>query len=187
MAKEFQRQYYTKCQACKDKDKCGWHEVTENGIILDCKAFYYVFCDLENKDRNPVGDPEEMRKFHKEAEKRVFVTPALVTNGILAVELALKYLNYKENRTFDCIHDISDLFYSLPEIHRNELESLLKKKTHQNDATLRTNLNQIRDFFVQWRYFFEQPAIGYSNFLLDSIHVICDYACEIYDNRMMTD
>ena len=34
---------------------------------------------------------------------------------------------------------------------------------------------------------FEQPAIGYSNFLLDSIHVICDYACEIYDNRMMTD
>lgn len=151
--------------------------MTPAGVLLACKAFYIVFCELEERCRVPHGDQEAMRRFYEETdvERRPFLAPALVTNGVLSVELALKALTLRETGSFECIHYLDELFYSLPDIHLSALSSLIKEKAHQNDVTLRENLVMIRNCFVEWRYFFEADSIGYSGFLLEFIHIVCDY------------
>ena len=171
------------CQTCDKAADCEFLKrlfqkpYDASSVILDCKAFYIVFCELEERCRIP-DDPEEKKRYHEEtdARKRPYLTPAMVTNGVLAAELALKALTLKETGTFDCIHDLDKLFYALPEEHREALSSLIKAKSCQNDATLKKNLETISNFFVDWRYFFQFEAIGFSNFLPEFIHIVCDYA-----------
>ena len=171
------------CQTCDKAADCEFLKLLfqkpydASGVLLDCKAFYIVFCELEERCRIP-DDPEEKKRYHEESDagKRPYLTPAMVTNGVLAAELALKALTLKETGTFDCIHDLDKLFYALPEEHRETLSSLIKEKSYQNDATLKRNLETISNFFVDWRYFFQFEAIGYSNFLPEFIHIVCDYA-----------
>lgn len=153
-----------------------------SGILLDCKAFYIVFRELEERCRIP-DDLEEEKRYHEESDagKRPFLTPAMVTNGVLAAELALKALTLRETGTFDCIHDLDKLFCSLPPVHKAALSDILKKKTHQNDATLKANLETISSFFQKWRYFFQHDTIGYGNFLPEFIHIVCDYALGVHD------
>lgn len=154
------------------------------GVILDCKSFYTVFCELEERCRIPLDNPEKLNLHDEETdtEKHPFLTPAMVTNGILAAELALKALTLNETGTFDCIHNINTLFYNLSDVHRKVISSIIKEKAHQNDITLKANLDTISNFFTEWRYFFEKEAIGYSNFLSDFIHIVCDYAIENIEN-----
>lgn len=171
------------CQTCDKAADCDFLKLLfqkpydASGVLLDCKAFYIVFCELEERGCIP-DDPEEKKRYHEESDagKRPFLTPAIVTNGVLAAELALKALTLGETGTFDCIHDLDKLFYSLPDNHRGALSCLIKEKAHQNDATLKTNLETISNFFQEWRYFFQRESIGYSNFLLEFIHIVCDYA-----------
>jgi len=172
-----------RCTVCDRADDCEYLQslmqapYDASGVLMDCKAFYTVFCELEERCRVPFGDPAKMREYLEEdAGKRPFLTPAVVTNGALAAELALKALTLVETGTFDCVHELDKLFYSLPETHLRALSSLIKDKAHQNDATLRTNLETISGFFVEWRYFFESDSIGCSGFLLEFIHIVCDYA-----------
>lgn len=155
------------------------------GVLLDCKAFYTVFCELEERCHIPFDNSEKMKQYHEETDtgKRPFLTPAMITNGVLAAELALKALTLRETGTFDCIHDLEKLFYALPPIHKAALSDLVKKKTYQSDATLKSNLGLIRNFFVDWRYFFERENIGYSNFLPEFIHIVCDYALGVQDEH----
>lgn len=188
MSKKTPKKYEIKqpkqCQRCDKASDCDYLKLLfqkpfdASGVLLGCKAFYTVFCELEERCRVPFGDPENMKQYHEDsnAGKRPFLDPAMVTNGVLAAELALKSLTLKETGTFDCIHDLSKLFYALPDKHREALSSLIKEKTHQNDASLKVNLEAISNFFVGWRYFFESESKGYSNFLPEFIHVVCDYA-----------
>ena len=113
--------------------------------------------------------------------------PALVTNGVLAAELALKALTLMETGTFDCIHNIDKLFCALPEKHKSALSELIKEKAQQSDETLKFNLEIISNFFVEWRYFFQFDAIGYSGFLLDFIHIVCDYAIGKIESNATSD
>ena len=174
----------TKCQSCDKKANCEFLKLLYqkpfdvSSVLLDCKAFYTVFCELEECCRVTFGDPEKMKQYHEETEagKRPFLTSAMVTNGVLAAELALKALTLREKGTFDCIHDLDKLFYDLPDVHKKALSDLVKKETHQNYATLKTNLETISNFFQEWRYFFESESIGFSNFLPEFIHIVCDYA-----------
>ena len=187
-AKASARKYEIKaprsCEVCDRAESCEFlkllHEKSydASGVLLACKAFYTVFCELEERCRVPHDDPDVMRRFHEEADtgKRPYLDPALVTNGVLAAELVLKALILRETGSFECTHYLDKLFYSLPAEHLDTLTSLIKEETHQNDETLRVNLEIIRDFFVEWRYFFESEAIGYGRFLLEFIHIVCDYA-----------
>ena len=183
-----------KCQSCDKAPGCVFLKLLfqkpydASGVLLDCKAFYIVFCELEERCRIP-NDPEEKKRYHDEsdAEKRPFLTPAMVTNGVLAAELALKALILRETGTFDCIHFLDKLFYALPENHRNVLSTLIKEKSHQNDATLKTNLETIGNFFQEWRYFYESETMGYSNFLPEFIHIVCDYAIAEIENGDIDD
>ena len=180
-----------RCQYCKKSPNCVFLKFLSqkpydaSGILLDFKAFYTVFCELEEQCRIPIGDTEKMELKHAESEagKRPFLTPAMITNGVLATEIALKALMLKETGTFDCIHDLDKLFYALPDNHRDALSSLIKAKAHQNDATLKTNLETISNYFQEWRYFFQFELMGYSNFLPEFIHIVCDYALSEFGNN----
>lgn len=181
--KKYEIKQPKRCQSCDKAVDCEFLKhlyqkpYDVSGVLLDCKAFYIVFCELEERCRIP-DDPEEKKRYHEESDagKRPFLTPAMVTNGVLAAELALKALTLRETGTFDCIHDLDKLFFALPDNHREALSSLIKEKAHQNDMTLKTNLNTISNFFQKWRYFFQSESIGYSNFLSVFIHIVCDYA-----------
>ena len=142
MPRKFEIKQPERCKSCDKADKCDFlthlfqKPFDASGVLLDCKAFYIVFCDLEERCKIPFDDPEKLRQYDEEAEagKHPFLTPALVTNGVLAAELALKALTLKETGTFDCIHDLDKLFYSLPDVHKNALSATIKEKAHQNDA-----------------------------------------------------
>ena len=172
------------CQCCDNAGDCAFLKqlyekpFDASSILLNCKAFYIVFCELEERCRIPYGDPETMMEKCEEtdARKRPYLDPAMITNGVLAAELALKALTLRETGTFECIHDINKLFYNLPSVHKTALSNLLNMKTCQNDTTLKKNLEIISNFFQKWRYFFEYDSIGYSGFLLAFIHIVCDYA-----------
>ena len=189
MPKKYEIKQPKRCQSCDKAADCEFLELLyqkpydASGVLLDCKAFYIVFCELEERCRVPFGDPEKMKQYHEETDagNRPFLTPAMVTNGVLAAELALKALILRETGTFDCIHYLDKLFYALPDNHRDALSSLIKEKAHQNDATLKTNLKIIGDFFHKWRYLFESESVGYSNFLPEFIHIVCDYALGVHD------
>ena len=60
----------------------------------------------------------------------------------------------------------------------------LKDKAHQSDDTIRFNLNQINNHFQDWLYFYEKDAIGYTGFMTDFIHIVCDYALGIGKERI---
>ena len=188
ITKKYENKQPKICQSCDKAANCEFLKLLHqkpfdaSGVLLDCKAFYIVFCELEERCRIP-DDPEKKKQYHEESDagKRPFLTPAMVTNGVLAAELALKALTLREPGTFDCIHDLDKLFYALPDNHRNALSSLIKEKAHQNDVTLKTNLETISNFFQEWRYFFQRESIGYSNFLTEFIHIVCDYALGVHD------
>ena len=191
MPKKFEIKQPQKCQTCDKADDCEFLKLLlqkpfdASGVLLDCKSFYTVFCELEERCRIPHGDPEEMQHFEDDflTGKRPFLIPAMVTNGVLAAELALKTLTLKETGAFDCIHDLDKLFYALPEDHKAELSAQIKEKSHENDATLKENLEAISNFFQDWRYFFERESISYNNFLPEFIHIVCDYAIADIDNE----
>lgn len=183
-AKKYEIKALQRCGECDKAQYCKYlkylHErpYDASGVLLACKAFYTVFCELEERCRVPFDNPDAMRRFHEETDvgKRPFLDPVLVTNGALAAELAMKALTLWETGSFECIHYLDELFFSLPNAHLDALSSLIKDRAHQNDETLRENLEMIRNFFVEWRYFFESDSIGYSGFLLEFIHIVCDYA-----------
>lgn len=184
MVRKYEITEPSRCRNCDKRDNCEFLEKIQQapfdsfGVVLDCKSFYYTFCELEKTkesyrhsiDSNDVND--------EGISTKPFLDPALVVNGVLAAELALKALILEETGLFDCIHDLEKLFNALPEPHKTALTDRLKAGAHQNDATLCANLRIIKDFFVEWRYFFVKEALGYSGFLLSFVHIVCDYVID---------
>lgn len=173
-----------KCENCPKKDDCVKvdKDFTAKEILIDCEAFYYVFNKLEEFDTYPRlnGDVEKHKQDMLEYEKKhkdvPMLTPPLIANGTLAVELALKFLIFKEKGEYECGHHLLFLFNQLTEPHRTVLTERICKEAHQNETTLTENLNNISNLFEDFRYFYEHEILGYSNFLNDFIHIVCDYA-----------
>ena len=174
------------CRHCKfqNSEKCSdcKKNSTESSILYDCENFYYAFKLIENYHKTPTftGDIEQYRKEMTEYEKNAEDTPILmqplVVNGALALELALKYLIYKENGEFDCTHNPQNLYNSLPDSHKIVLTEKIFKELHQNGETMQFNLNNIANLFEHGRYSFDYNLLGYSNFFTEIVHVVCDYA-----------
>ncbi|MBD5146273.1 MAG: HEPN domain-containing protein [Ruminococcus sp.] len=178
---------WDKCKTCKDKDNCN--KINKNFtfkiILMDCEGFYYIFKELEKFVHFPTltGDIEKYEQKLLEYEKKHENIPDLnsqmVVNGTLAVELALKSLLFKENGEFECIHNLEELFGQLPEPHKSILTDKIYKEAHQNAETMASNLSNISNLFEKFRYVFECDIIGYSNFLNNFIHIVCDYAISL--------
>lgn len=178
---------WDKCKTCENKDNCNKinKDLTFKMILIDCEGFYYIFKELESFIHFPTltGDIEkyeqEILEYEKKHENIPFLKPQMVVNGTLAVELALKSLIFKENEEFECIHNLKKLFDQLPEPHKSILTDKIYQEAHQNAETMAINLSNISNLFEKYRYVFEQVNIGYSNFLNDFIHIVCDYAISL--------
>ena len=96
-------------------------------MVLEWESFYYFFKQLEeceklptlseNKDKNI----EAIDDYIKRREGIPTLTSPLVVNGALAVELALKFLIFKEMGSYECIHNLKCLFEQMPGCHKNAL------------------------------------------------------------------
>lgn len=176
-----------KCLDCKQLEQCKSKDqsLTTKGIVLDCEGFYYVFKKLEQFEQHPKfdGDLESYEDaITAYGEKHMgapFLSPPLVVNGALAAELVLKFLIFKENGGFNCIHNLQMLFEQLPTNHRTALSETIYQQAHQNKETLRINLSNIANLFEDYRYFFGKERIGYTNFFNDFVHITCDYAISL--------
>ena len=179
-----------KCENCDNKDKCTHNDqiITAFSILLDCEGFYYVFRKLEKLDEKPklCSDVEKLKKEMEEYEKAheniPFLSPPLVTNGALALELAMKFLIFKENKEFECGHNLEVLFSQIPDVHSKLLKEKIYKEAHQNEETFNANIKNIANLFMDYRYFFEHESVGYSNFFTDLVHIVCDYALSMKED-----
>lgn len=154
---------------------------TADGLFINCQGFYHVFCELEKEEKSRIGNSEDI-----ERERGIFLAPAMITNGVLSTELALKFLICEETIDYPATHRINDLFECLPDKHRQSLSKILKDRTHQNDSSLKKCIDQISDAFVQWRYSNEHASLGYSGFLMDFIHIVFGYAGDVYNSIYMS-
>ena len=158
----------------------------EYGVLLACKSFYYTYTQLRKQSffaHQNESNEEKLARLDAEImseEEPPFLFPALVTNGSLATELALKYLVAKETGILKKGHYLSDLYFNqLPPKHRNALNEGLFHDAHQNEATLKSNLLQYDKHFEQARYFYEKDAIGITRFFDDFVRIVCDYAITV--------
>ena len=117
-----------------------------------------------------------------------------IVNGALAAELALKFLIFKENGEFECIHNLQRLFEQLPDCHKTILSNTICEQAHQNEETLNWSLSNIANLFEDFRYSFGKEYLGFSDFFNIFVHIVCDYAIAhkpVYDDseeyNMMTD
>lgn len=173
-----------KCLECENLSQCQTDNnmITASAILVDCEAFYYIFRQIEDIEKRPIfnGDIDKYVKaveYYEESHKDIpFLTPPLVANGALAVELALKFLIFKENGAFECIHNLKKLYEQLPEPHKTRLTNQIFAEAHQNSQTLDMNLSNISNLFEDYRYFFSKASVGFSGFFNDFIHIICNYA-----------
>lgn len=158
------------------------NSINTDSIFMESQAFYYVFCSLVDKCIFPFRDADKQKQFIKDHQlgKTPDLTAACITNGMLAVELSLKYLTYKETGQFRRKHEIDILFNDLPEKHKREITKIIKEDAYQNEETLSENLKGISNFFVEFRYLFEQKGIGFSGFLFKFVHIVCRYCYNHY-------
>lgn len=176
-----------KCLDCKQLEQCDRknQSLTAKGIVLDCEGFYFVFKKLEQLEQRPKFDgnletyENAITIFEEQHMGVLYLSPTLVVNGALAAELALKFLIFKENGEFDCIHNLHKLFEQLPTCHKSALSGIIYQQAHQNKETLKINLLNIANLFEDYRYFFGKEHLGYSNFFNDFVHIVCDYAISL--------
>ena len=176
----------TKCIGCEHLDDCRNRDqsATTKCILLECESFYYVFKELEKFEKRPFYDgntakyEETLLAYEKKHEGVPMLTYPLVVNGAFAAELALKFLIFKENLKFDCIHSLYELFYQLPSKHKDTLTEIIYTQAHQNAETLKFNLSNIANLFEDFRYAFGKEQLGFSNFFNDFVHIVCDYALQ---------
>lgn len=174
-----------KCLECSYSHECqnaDTSSFTAKLILLDCEAFYFTFKYLEEIEMRPVFNgnldeyAEAARQYNETHRLLPDLTPPFVTNGTLATELALKFLIFKENGAFDCIHNLKKLYEKLPEPHKTVLTDRICCQAHQNLQTLDFQLTNIANLFEDFRYCFGKSTLGFSGFLIDFIHIVCNYA-----------
>lgn len=172
-----------KCTSCDHRDECirSNQALTAYGILIDCEAFYYVFCEIERAEQLPIFDSDidkykkEFAEYYEVYKSIPFLMPALMTNGALAFELAMKFLIFNENGEFECGHDLAALFSQMPKLHSEKIKQRVYKELVQDENTFIRNMEQISNVFVDGRYFFEHEGVGYTSFFTGLVHITCDY------------
>lgn len=174
------------CSSCPERKAC--EKCIADGILIDCRGFYYVFCYLDEETRMPVypGDQTQFEAtiddyFDKNAARLGLHMPKW-TNGAFAAELALKYLYFRENERYGDIHGLYELFYGLPEIHQVELVNRIKRDAHQSDESMEEQLKFISNAFVKSRYFFEYDTVAFTGLFDPFVRIVCEYAFA-YDSK----
>lgn len=173
-----------KCDVCEHLEQCRNRDnsLTIKMMVIECESFYYLFKQLEEFEKLPtLSDNEEKNletidEYINRHEGIPSLMSPFVVNGALAVELALKFLIFKEKGSYECIHNLQRLFDQLPDCHKNALTEIICKQAHQNDETLKFNITNISNLFEDFRYSFGKEHVGYTNFFNEFVHIVCEYA-----------
>lgn len=164
-----------KCAVCEHLEQCrnSDNSLTIKRMALEWESFYYFFKQLEeceklptlseNKDKNI----EAIDDYIKRREGIPTLTSPLVVNGALAVELALKFLIFKEMGSYECIHNLKCLFEQMPGCHKNALTEIICEQAHQNDETLKFNLTNISRLFEDFDTLLEKNILDIQIFLMN--------------------
>lgn len=172
------------CSSCPEREAC--EKLITEGILIDCKSFYYVYCWLSEETRMPVycGDQKQFEAAVDAYFEKKFAQPDLQipqwTNGAFAAELALKYLYAREHKRYGSIHGLYELFYGLPEIHRAALINRIKRDAHQSDESMEEQLRFISNAFVKSRYFFEYDTVAFTGLFDPFVRIVCDYVISFH-------
>lgn len=137
-----------KCTVCEQFEQCRNRNnlLTSRQMVVVCEGFYYIFNQLEEFEKIPVlgesieKNQEVIDDYKKRHEGIPSLMSPLVVNGALAVELALKFLIFKEQGVYECIHNLQRLFGQLPDCYKDVLTEMIYKEAHQNEETLKVNL-----------------------------------------------
>lgn len=164
-----------KCAVCEHLEQCrnSDNSLTIKRMALEWESFYYFFKQLEeceklptlseNKDKNI----EAIDDYIKRREGIPTLTSPLVVNGALAVELALKFLIFKEMGSYECIHNLKCLFEQMPGCHKNALTEIICEQAHQDDETLKFNLTNISRLFEDFDILLEKNILDIQIFLMN--------------------
>lgn len=164
-----------KCDVCEHLEQCrnSDNSLTIKRMALEWESFYYFFKQLEeceklptlseNKDKNI----EAIDDYIKRREGIPTLTSPLVVNGALAVELALKFLIFKEMGSYECIHNLKCLFEQMPGCHKNALTEIICEQAHQDDETLKFNLTNISRLFEDFDTLLEKNILDIQIFLMN--------------------
>lgn len=164
-----------KCAVCEHLEQCrnSDNSLTIKRMALEWESFYYFFKQLEeceklptlseNKDKNI----ETIDDYIKRREGIPTLTSPLVVNGALAVELALKFLIFKEMGSYECIHNLKCLFEQMPGCHKNALTEIICEQAHQDDETLKFNLTNISRLFEDFDTLLEKNILDIQIFLMN--------------------
>lgn len=129
-------------------------------------------------DGNQENFEKEIECYLEKRLGRPFLQIPQWTNGAFAAELALKFLFAREGQSYGNIHNLKDLFYNLPEIHKAELLNRIKTQAYQSERTLEIQLSGFSNAFAKSRYFFEYGSFGFSGLFDSFVKIICEYAFE---------
>lgn len=156
-------------EQCRNSD----NSLTIKRMALEWESFYYFFKQLEeceklptlseNKDKNI----EAIDDYIKRREGIPTLTSPLVVNGALAVELALKFLIFKEMGSYECIHNLKCLFEQMPGCHKNALTEIICEQAHQDDETLKFNLTNISRLFEDFDTLLGKNILDIQIFLMN--------------------
>ena len=108
---------FSSCEACGIQEDCDLQ--TGYQILVDSDGFFYAYELLLKDTRQPIfiRDQEEYEKKLGESVEKIGQPPmlyAIVTNGAMAAELAMKYLTYRRYHEFVQHHRLDRLFEGLP-------------------------------------------------------------------------
>lgn len=178
---------FSACKICKIKEQCN---LQINYLILaDCNGFYYTYKLLLKETIFPIfthsqKELEEKikRNITKLDQPQLFYT--IITNGALAVELAMKYLIFRQKHEFKEEHKLNLLFESLPLKDKNEILERIKQTTGKDSKSFRKSLEKFSEVFVKARYFFAHENKGINNLFDSFVQIVCDYANEIYKKEL---
>ena len=164
-----------KCKRCHKKNvDFACYACTANIILLDCKAFYKLFCNLEKYIFNSSAQYEE--------DVSLYSIPAVV-NGALAAELAIKFLILRDGSGFELTHNLENLFNALPKQDKKLISEKIITVSAQNNKTLNENIHRISNIFNEYRYFFQEDHVGCTNFFCEFVNIVCNYALSLEENR----
>lgn len=175
---------FSACTACAGNSDCVLQ--TSHQILVASKGFFYTYELLLKDSAYPWfvrSQEERARRLRESVDKldQPSLLHAIVVNGSMATELALKYLTYRDAREFVQTHRLDLLLNNLPSKDRQEILSRLEKRAGMSEEVCEKAIAIFSNAFTEARYFFSPGNNKGISFLFDDfVRVVHEYAIEVF-------
>lgn len=132
------------CHDCETIIYCDMKDSIAEGILFDCYSFYTIYRALEDHNHIPFEDENAMGTYFekkKQSDIPHLLIPEMV-NGAFAIELAIKYLSFRETGQFIKTHSLIELYNNLPDPHKKVLSEKIFCEANQNEKTFQKKLKR---------------------------------------------